>query len=494
MPQTLINTSAVVPAVLQEAINMRERINRCLASNSSMWVPAEFAPCIRHIMRSNLTDRPFRRRAVSHFDTATSGRRNAYLHRIHRRQELASVIREVMIDYRGDEWRQQREILDIANDQDWEEVIDWNDFFRSKFDITVHTCNDCAHIDEEDNGNYPYGDDWVCGSCLDNNYFYHEGSDQYVRRDDEDYAEDAEDEEEMLIGGRHSGKRVLKHIPSSFDTRKHKVFLGMELEVEVKDEYPRRQKAQELYDAVSTYDDGKKVHRYINIEEDGSLTNGFEMVTGWTGLDVHAKMLRFFKTPWRGVRSHDTRTCGLHVHVSKADMTMFHGVKLSLFIHDSNNQKLVRDIARRGNANYAKMKNKKADYSWLHNARRCSSRVSTQLTQLNEERHEALNFHNEHTVEFRMFKGTLRYETQMACLEFAYACWFFSRDTGVGSLTTDEFIKFICQANNRKDTKFLRAYLREKGYVLPKSAVVKTNPRTNDAPSQPIETKESVDV
>jgi hypothetical protein len=67
--------------------------------------------------------------------------------------------------------------------------------------------------------------------------------------------------------------------------------------------------------------------------------------------------------------------------------------------------------------------------------------------------------------------------------------WFFARDTGVGFLTTDEFIKYICKNNNRGDTRFLRRYLKEKGFVLPKSAVVKDNPRISDAPLQPIEEK-----
>jgi hypothetical protein len=305
----------------------------------------------------------------------------------------------------------------------------------------------------------------------------------YFPDDDEDNDDDDDDE---VIGGRHSGKRILKHIPSSFDTRKPQIFLGMELEVEIKDNYSRNGKAQELYDAIEYHKIGSKKHKYIHIEDDGSLNRGFEMVTGWTGLDVHREKLKFFQAPWQGVRSHDTRTCGLHVHVSKADMTLFHGAKLTMFIHESSNQKLIRAIARRDNANYAKIVNKKASYQWVKNAKRGNG-VRDQLRRLNEERHEALNFYNDNTVEFRLFKGTLRYETQMACLEFAYMSWFFSRDTGTAFLTTDEFIKYICKPDNRKDTKFLRRYLKEKGFALPKSAVVKDNPRMSDAPLQPIE-------
>jgi hypothetical protein len=98
-----------------------------------------------------------------------------------------------------------------------------------------------------------------------------------------------------------------------------------------------------------------------------------------------------------------------------------------------------------------------------------------------------LNFQNDNTIEFRLFKGTLRYETIMACLEFTYATWFFCRDTGITELTTANFIDFIAQPQQREHTKFLRTYLREKGYALPRLALVKPNPRSADYLPQPVE-------
>jgi hypothetical protein len=375
---------------------------------------------------------------------------------------------------------------------------DWADLIEDKFSgEDAKCCEDCNHVDARNNGSYCYdGDYWVCDSCCESNYRYSEGRGTYITEDDY-YEEEEEnernndddcDDDSYPIGGRHSGKDILQHIPSAFDERNPKIFLGMELEVEVnRDNDSRFDKAEELYGQLKhyTHDDGT-THQYIHIEDDGSLDYGFEMVTGWTGLDVHAQMLQFFKKPWRNVKSHDTRTCGLHVHISKGDMMMFHGCKIVFFINDSNNQKLIRDIARRSDHHYAKIHNKKASYDWLKNAKKWH-RKDEQLQRLNPDRTEAVNFNNPATVEFRIFKGTLRYETQMACLEFTYATWFFCRDAGVTELTTENFIKFICQPNQRKDTKFLRQYLREKGYSLPTLALVKPNPRMDNPPSQPIE-------
>jgi hypothetical protein len=126
------------------------------------------------------------------------------------------------------------------------------------------------------------------------------------------------------------------------------------------------------------------------------------------------------------------------------------------------------------------VKNKKAGYEWLKDAKNGNN-----LQHLNADRYEALNFQNARTVEFRMFKGTLRYETMMACLEFTYATWFFCRDTGTNQLTTENFLEFICKAENLSDTKFLRQYLTEKNWSLADLGKIKNNPRFDSVKQSP---------
>jgi hypothetical protein len=76
-----------------------------------------------------------------------------------------------------------------------------------------------------------------------------------------------------------------------------------------------------------------------------------------------------------------------------------------------------------------------------------------------------VNFQNPATIEFRLFKGTLRFETIMACLQFAYATYFFCKKSSKAKLTTEQFLEYLCQAENLKDTKYLREYLDQKGIV-----------------------------
>jgi hypothetical protein len=112
---------------------------------------------------------------------------------------------------------------------------------------------------------------------------------------------------------------------------------------------------------------------------------------------------------------------------------------------------------KKGKNCYLSMRDK--DISWLKHK-------ADQLCRLNSDRYEALNFRNEKTIEFRLFKGTLKYETMVSCLEFAFACWHFTASASTSELTTGKFLDFICLPENRKDTRFLRAYLKEKGYKL----------------------------
>ena len=331
-------------------------------------------------------------------------------------------------------------------------------------------CEDCGELTTYDNSINAYDQHRICSHC-DGNYYYHEGSGYYVREDDEDYSnEDGDDSYSGSIGDYHSSRRQLGHIPSSFDTRKPRVLLGLELEMEIGKDYDQTERAEHILDKIGHAPDGNK---YCLLEHDGSISRGFEMVTGYSGLDLHTRQLEFFKTRLSGAKSHNTSTCGLHVHICKSDMSLLHASKMVLFINDPDNHALVFALARRDSSSFSKIHDKANDKYWLKDAIKSGegydkeNKKARQLRNLNGDRYEALNFQNPNTVEFRLFRGTLKYETLIACLEFTYQIWFFCRDTSQKQLTTANFLKYICLENNRKDTRYLRAYLAGKGFVLP---------------------------
>lgn len=328
-----------------------------------------------------------------------------------------------------------------------------------------YSCEDCGEImdSEGDRISWVYDSNPVCTDCIDSDYTYYEPSDTYIRNEDyeERMAEEEENEEDdSIIGEYHSSNPC--HIPSAYDNRKPKVLMGLELEIEVSERYAREEKAEDILNAIGTYRNEQtgSFYRYCQAERDGSLDYGFEIVTGYTGLDVHRKQLEYFKSSLSGLKSHNSSTCGLHIHVCKSTMSLYHGAKLILFINDEKNNELIKTIARRAESGYAKIKNKKDNIVWLKQARE----TRNPLNNLNNDRYEALNFQNPNTIEFRLFKGSLKYETIQACLEFSFLSWHFTKDASIKDLTSSKFLEFINKPENREDSIYLRQYLKEKGF------------------------------
>jgi hypothetical protein len=376
-----------------------------------------------------------------------------------------------------------KDLAQAIRDEDWQNALeainqygnaisyrsDMCDVLNTHFNESFFCCEDCNDYFHMDDSTVTYGgDNRVCDTCLEDNYSYSYRQDTYISNEDfEDEQDEDQDPEYDYIGSYHSSKRNLGHIPSSYDMRSPRVLLGLELEIEVSDDYDKDTRAKVLLDGMSDYKDEDNIrHTYCLMEEDGSLDNGFEMVTAYTGLDVHKAQLQYFKNKTAGLTSHNTSTCGLHVHVCKSSMTTLHAAKMVLFINDPANIDLVKCIARRTDASYSKIKNKKDDKHWLKDSVHSSKDKDEQIRRMNSDRYEALNFKNDRTIEFRLFKGTLKYETMIACLEFSFACWHFTASASASELSTGKFLEFICMPEHRKDTRFLRAYLKEKGYAL----------------------------
>ena len=376
---------------------------------------------------------------------------------------------------------EQYDALELINEYRKKEIShDFMGIMSSVFNEEIFQCGDCSDYFFADEQYHNVQDDYgVCDSCV-SNYYWSDRNNYYSDYSDDDYDED-EDREYENIGSRHSSKHELGHIPSKYDMRNPHVLLGLELEMEINEDFDLDDRAGLLLNSVNPCYANERPYTYALCEQDCSIDRGFEMVTAYTGLDVHAHQLGFFKDRFRGATSHNTSTCGLHVHICKSDMTTLHASKMVLFINDPANHDLIYALARRDESGYCKIYDKKSDKSWIKNAL-LRTRRKDQIQALNPDRYEALNFQNEKTVEFRLFRGTLKYETIMSCLEFTFATWHFCRNASTNQLTTAGFLDFICKPENRKDTKFLRSYLREKGFTLPmKLELVKPVPELKAA-------------
>lgn len=194
-----------------------------------------------------------------------------------------------------------------------------------------------------------------------------------------------------------------------------KDLFGIELEVEG-DEISRGECSSWLHEHFNTLADN-----HVAFEEDGSLSDGgFEIIShphdwdSFNALDWESA-LEYMRD--NGFKSHDTTTCGLHIHVNRqmfgessdeqyenlAKVCYFYSIAWEFFLKLSRRTQSQADSwARRyvqDNYSEAKVKVRNDDET-----KNCS-------------RYSAINLNNRDTIEFRLGRGTLRYESFRAWID-----------------------------------------------------------------------------
>lgn len=262
-------------------------------------------------------------------------------------------------------------------------------------------CDDCGEIVSLYDGNW-LGNDHLCSDCFDRNAYYCDSCDSYVPEDEWDCERQCCTEcASRVIGGYHSHV-YYKVGELNFTTNEfHK---GVELEIEnAKQEIDNDDMALTLRD---TYE-------HLVFEHDGSLDYGFEIIT-----QPHTFEL-FKKIPWEtilnlcssnGFRSHDTNTCGLHIHYS----WNFFGTQ----IEEQNDnvgkviafyERHIDDILKLSRRTWGQYQRWAAGYDTEGNIEKCK-----ECAKKNNDRYRYINLSNNKTVEFRLGRGTLNYVSFMA--------------------------------------------------------------------------------
>jgi len=199
------------------------------------------------------------------------------------------------------------------------------------------------------------------------------------------------------------------------ETRKQNPLMGVEAEMDCggEDEY----KIEQIKEAF-----GKK---YCVCCEDGSLTDGFELISCPANLDHHITDLNwtgaFTMARKLGYLAHDPGTCGLHIHI---DRKYFIGSGLSsteiegaMFIVLKNNVDWIKKFSRRFKYGYCEI-NGEDDGETIKNMEDYDKKWSKKEALRKRDRYKALNFSRSDTIEFRIFRGTLNVDTLYATLQF----------------------------------------------------------------------------
>lgn len=194
------------------------------------------------------------------------------------------------------------------------------------------------------------------------------------------------------------------------------LLLGAEIEVDCGGESEEHaKKVLEIICGINPDNPKEALEDKMYCTHDGSLRAGIEFDTMPCSLEYHKKEMRYkemFKyLDEYGYKAHDTTTCGLHIHadrsyLGKSELVQQLTISKILYILEKFNDEICV-IARRNNS-YSKFVGK--------------SEVNQSLDKLygkyNAEKYVALNLRHKESIEFRCFKGTLKYETFILTLEF----------------------------------------------------------------------------
>ncbi len=154
------------------------------------------------------------------------------------------------------------------------------------------------------------------------------------------------------------------------------------------------------------------------------------------------------------------RTCGVHIHVSRAAITELQIDRVESFVYKFGNRAFMEAIAGRpSNSEYCKYNVSKGRASYIENKRK-----------INGDRRLAINSQPKHTLEFRLFAGTTSEQSLLVYTEFVAAILEFTK-AGVYPLAYTEaasyrdFLAFLfdIKSNRRKEYRNLIGFLVEKG-------------------------------
>ena len=253
----------------------------------------------------------------------------------------------------------------------------------------------------------------LCGRCYDRYYTTCTDCGRTIHQDDAYYIdEDDYDARCYTCHCRHADQRVIHdyyYKPEPIFYGEGKRYFGVELEIDGAGESNAN--------AAKLVETANRDQELVYIKHDGSLNDGMEIVTHPMSLDFH-----FNQMPWAalldkakamGYRSHLANTCGLHIHANRTafgetEEEQEEVIGRILYFFEKHWGELLR---------FSRRTQRQIEH-WAdrYGLREQPKQVLVEAKG-RQERYTCVNLTNDHTIEFRMFRGTLKLNSLIATLQ-----------------------------------------------------------------------------
>lgn len=294
------------------------------------------------------------------------------------------------------------------------------------FDEDYETCEDCGRVIYRDDACYSEADSaYYCGEC-------------YARHDRgpiEDY--------------------YYKPVPIFYGDGPR--YFGVELEIDQGGELGNH--AELLLDIAN------REQENLYCKHDGSLEDGFELVTHPMSLYYQLNVMPWgeilSKAASLGYRSHQANTCGLHVHVSRAAFgktpeQQEDAIGRVLFFVERHWNELLRFSRRTPH----QLEQWAARYGYKDHPKEMLEHAKKGA----RGRYACVNLTNFDTIEFRIFRGTLKLNTFLATLQLVdHICdvAIFMSDEQLRELSWSSFVSGIGEPELVRYLKERRLYVND---------------------------------
>lgn len=336
---------------------------------------------------------------------------------------------------------------DVGTENDFYPLVDGERWCETCASDYAYWCDSCEEYSSE--STYwisDRGSSW-CGDCASNNAMWCDNCEEYY-----------ESGCEMCNTSRVIHDYSYRPDPIFHSTDKNeRLFFGLEIEMET---------SSRNYTDASEYAYQLEGLELAYLKHDGSLSNGFELVTHPMSHDFIKneghdlfRVLTELRDTYK-VASWSTNTCGVHIHISRTGFNG--GAHMHRFLNlVYSNQAFYEALAGRSSTRWAKFDDVEvSDYrrdaegrrivdDWGNNiiVRHRSFKHKLENSR-HSDRYSAVNTQNANTLEMRIFKGTTKPETIKSHIDLAHASVEYTRTLSVlqvrdGALSTDSFMKYI---------------------------------------------------
>lgn len=260
--------------------------------------------------------------------------------------------------------------------------------------------------------------------------------DVYYWESDDEYHFEPENDDRLIQSYSFRPNPSFKYIKNENPYTNLIPFYGIELEVENRDERNSNGAMAEQINAPHLY-----------FKSDGSLENGFEIVThplsfNWIqeNKNEFEVMLNDLKK-W-GFNSYDANTCGMHIHISKKSFGTWQLFRFIKFFNEykefivSISQRKIEQIKK-----WASIEDETESELIYKAKKKCG----------NSSRYCAINLQNGATIEIRIFRGTLNYASFMKNIEFVDALYNYTKESN--NCTLIGFKEFINSTSSYSNLK-----------------------------------------